>query len=350
MIVLISIIIFIILSTIGLLLYVRKKGKEVNFFNKKGPLFLSGEETVDYLSSKVQLSSEEKIALAKLISLGGSNRLHDALINGPEVSQVWLVRVRRAIYNSLVLKAEEKENLEYQLYTILQKIALVRGALSSQPPFIKDISQGQSLEIKISDGTTFAGNFISGNKNTALIVLTQIQYGKLHEVVSASTTSVKILVSFWKEMDAGYAFQAVIQQLIEKKGSYQMSVKVISPLKRTKVRRYPRRAAEIPLRFQQGQISVDQESGAFSENYGRIFLGLLSDIGPTGGVILSHVPVPLDTQLKVEFPLFNDLVDTRAIVRGLQHFETVYSVNIEFIDISRTAVLEIYRFIYPDNS
>lgn len=335
----------ILLLTIGVLLYIRQQGIHIGSYTKTSPLFLSGEETIDFLGAKAQLSPEEKKTLEKLIAIGGTNRLHTAL-EGSEVGLKWVQNTRKAIYNSLTLDEEEKEYYEASLYELFRKISIARASLHPQLSHIKNIPSGQTLEIKMAKTPPVFGDFVSGSSNQLLIILPKDQF---HILEQHYNPRAKLIASFWKEMDAGYAVKGEIEFLVEKKGSFQLGIKPLSPLKRTKVRSFPRKDAEIPVRFRLGELSVDQDSGGMSERFGAMTLGLLNDIGPKGGVILTHMAVPLDAVIKVEFPIMNTVAQAQGVVRSLRSYDNVFAISVEFTEISQKDTVAIYRFIYPDN-
>ncbi|MGL5720982.1 MAG: hypothetical protein ACRCY4_01070 [Brevinema sp.] len=343
---LISIIILTIAVALGLIFYLRYRGSKSGTYNKNTPLFLSGDETIEFLGNRAELSPEEKAMLEKLITIGGTNRLHTAL-DGAEVGRKWLINTRKLIQNSISLSNPEKDEHEYFLYEIFRKISLARAALHPQLMHLKNISTGQSVEIKVAGVQPVVGDIISANTAGVILNLSESDY---HIVEASYQLRSKVSISFWKEMDAGYSFKGEVEFLTRKKQIYEMSVKATSPLKRSKVRKYPRKATEIPARFRVGSVSVDEESGALKEQFDRLALSLINEVSPKGCVLLSHMPVAPDTNLSLEFPLLDKVVKVKSLVRSLTLYDTVYSIGLEFIDIPRSDVIYIYRFIYPEDN
>ena len=346
MILLIAFIVLTISVALGLIFYIRYRGSKSGNYRRNTPLFLAGDETIEFLGNRAELNPEEKVMLEKLIAIGGTNRLHTAL-DGAEVGRRWLLNTRRMIQNSISLAAPEKEDHEYFLYEIFRKISLARAALHPQLMHIKNIAMGQSVEVKILGVQPVVGDIVSTNAAGVILALSEQDYSIVEANYSLRT---KVDISFWKEMDAGYTFKGEIEFISKKKQHYTMSVKSTSPLKRSKVRRYPRKETEIPARFRMASVSVDEDSGALKEKLDRLSLTLINEVSPKGCVILSHVPVPPESTLSLEFPLLDKVVKVKALVRSVTLYDTIYSVGLEFVDIPRHDSVYIYRFIYPDDN
>ncbi|MGL5255274.1 MAG: hypothetical protein ACRC9L_09830 [Brevinema sp.] len=339
--------IFIILVVaLGLIFYLRYRGASSGIYTKNAPLFLSSDETIEFLGSRADLTAEEKTMLEKLITIGGTNRLHTAL-DGAEVGRRWLINTRKLIQNNISLTPPEKEDYEYFLYEIFRKISLARAALHPQLMHLKNISMGQSVEIKIAGMQTMVADIVSANATGVVFTLSESDFLALESNYKVRT---KIVVSFWKEMDAGYSFRGEIEFITRKKQSYEMSVKATSSLKRSKVRKYPRKATEIPARFRVGTVSVDSDSGALNQQFDRLALSLVNEVSPKGCVLLSHLPMPPDSTLLMEFPLLDKVLQVKALVRSITFYDTIYSIGLEFIDISRSDIVYIYRLIYPEDN
>ena len=346
MILLIAFIVLTITVALGVIFYLRYRGSKAGGYRRNTPLFLSGDETIDFLGNRADLNAEEKVMLEKLIAIGGTNRLHTAL-DGAEVGRRWLINTRRMIQSSISLGVPEKEDHEYFLYEVFRKISLARAALHPQLMHLKNISIGQSVEVKIIGVQSVVGDIASTSAAGVTLVLSESDYAIVEANYKLRT---KVDISFWKEMNAGYNFKGEIEFISRKKQHYEMSVKATSPLKRSKVRRYPRKETEIPARFRMTSVSVDEDSGSLKEQLDRLSLTLINEISPKGCVILSHMPVPPESTLALEFPLLDKVVKVKALVRSVTLYDTIYSIGLEFVDIPRHDSVYIYRFIYPDDN
>lgn len=329
-------------ASVGVVVYLRAEGISFRPSDLKAR-FLTKDETIEFLASKAKLTPEEKEALDYLFLIGGSKRLHAAL-DGAEVGRKWLVSTRKALFQDKSLSLEKKEQLEYNLYEILRKITNTRNILHPKLLFLKDISVGQAVEIKIANGPKIQADFVEGS-GTLTFALTEDFYRILEKNASPKR---KLTISFWRKFDAGYIFQAEIINYSHKKGAYMLWVKPITKLKRNKIRLYPRRPAEIPARFRQITLQPDPDTGALNEHFGSTSLGLINDIGPKGCIIAAHALVPIDTQLDIEFPLYDLMIKVKATVRGVFHYENVYTLHIEFQELPQKSILYIYRYIYSD--
>ncbi len=325
-----------------------KKFRILTPFNKenKQNLFMSKEESIKYISERAELTEEENVGLDVLFDLISGIRLHQAFEN-EEISKKWLVTARRAITKSELFDPSTKEELEYATYEIYRKISNKRQLLHPSIKKSSDITLGQVMDLKLSDSITIQGELIETNFHS-LSVLIYEQDSLIIKPLKLNKK--KISISFWKEMDARYKFNTSISTVEKNKKSVILHLFLPREIACVQIRTHPRQHAEIPIKFRQGTLSTDSDTGALQENFSSILFGIINNIGPWGCSIISHIPIPENTILMIEMPLFNQILHIKGIVRNITNHSKVFTLHVEFHeDTSKHNTLQIYHYIFAEN-
>lgn len=324
--------------------YLKKRGLR-NAAHALQYKFFTTDEVVKFITKKSGLTADESEKLAILLPLAGSNRLHMAF-EEEDVARKWLINTRRAIYHTNQFEQDTKEELEYSLYEIFRKINNTRVDYHPSIRSIKDINAGQQFNIRISHGPTIQGEVLDIDSRYLYILLREQHF---HTIESKSIIKRKVQVSFWKKMDAGYTFISEIIAINSKQGSYTMVLKNTHKVNREKIREHPRSDAEIPVRFKQIFSTPDPDTGGIVESYSRTLLGIMNNLGTNGCSIISHIGINIGSVFMIEFPLFNEILNIKGIVRTAFNQGEVYVLHFEFSDdISRNSLLKIYHYIFAD--
>lgn len=335
----------ILLVFLVLIFYIRNKEINISASKKYRNIFLTKEEIIKLITKKAGLTLEEKEKLDTLLSLSGSTKLHIGL-DDEETAKTWLKTIQRILFHSKNIEQNVKEDLEFTAYEIFRKIHVARTLMYPSIRSIKDISIGQIFDIKVSNGEEIQGELISTDLHS-LQVLVNKKFFPLLEKTKKNNK--KITLSFWKKMDAGYIFSANILILSIQNEACIISLSQPPSIKRNKMRKHPRRECTIPCRFKIGHHEMDQDLGVFREKFGNTVLGLINNLGAKGCNIISNRPLAQDTILAIEFPLFQQTVYLKGIVKNTLSHDSLYILNIEFSDdMSREILLKIYHFIFSD--
>ena len=298
-----------------------KKFKVFTPFNKenKQHLFMSKEESIKYISERAELTEEENVGLDILFDLISGIRLHQAF-EDEEISKKWLITARRAIAKSEQFDPSTKEELEFATYEIHRKISNKRQLLHPSIKKSSDITLGQGVDIKISDTVAVQGELIESNFHSLSVLINEKD---VLTIKPLKLNKKKITVSFWKEMDARYKFNTSISTTENNKKSIILHLSLPKEITCVQIRTHPRQHAEIPIKFRQGTLSTDSDTGALQENFSSILFGIVNNIGPWGCSIISHIPIPENTILMIEIPLFDQILHIKGIVRNVTNHSKV---------------------------
>ena len=326
-----------------------KKFKVLTPFNKenKQHLFMSKEESITYISERAELTEEEAVGLDVLFDLISGIRLHQAF-EDEEISKKWLITARRAIGKSEQFDLATKEELEYATYEIHRKISNKRQLLHPSIKKSSDITLGQGMDLKISDTITAQGELVETSFHSLSILISEKDSLTIKPL---KLNKKKISVSFWKEMDARYKFNTSISTTENNKKSIILHLSIPKEITCVQIRTHPRQYAEIPIKFRQGTLSTDSDTGALQESFSSVLFGIVNNIGPWGCSIISHMPIPENTILMIEIPLFDQILHIKGIVRNVTNHSKVFTLHIEFHeDTTKHNILQIYHYIFAEDT
>ncbi|MGL4563139.1 MAG: hypothetical protein ACRCVW_04715 [Brevinema sp.] len=330
---------------LAIIFYLRQKQLQ-KLSKKNNNLFLTTQEAITYIAKKANLSTDEQEKLKILLPLAGSNRLYMGF-EDDEPAKKWLTNTQRALYHNTQFNNQLKDELVFAAYEIFRKIKVTKALLNPSITSIKDISNGQSLSIEIpGEQTPITGTLISTDLRT-IQILVKIEYLDILTKLQKSNST--ITVTFWKKMDAGYSFHSHIISLLTKNYSCILSLSHPTFIKRTNIRQYPRRECTIPCRFKVNIFHTEFDQETTKEKSGPITLGLINNLGPNGCTIVTHKAIPNDSTLVVDFPLFNETLHIKGILKKILIHDLSYILNIEFTDeLSRNDMIKIYHFVFSD--
>ncbi|MGL4387826.1 MAG: hypothetical protein ACRCTJ_00325 [Brevinema sp.] len=341
-------ILFLILGVFLTLIFYLRQRQLQKLNTKSHNLFMTTQDALPYISKKANLLPEEQEKLEILLPLAGSNRLYIGF-EDEEPAKKWLINTQRALYHSTNFDDNTKEDLVFTTYEIFRKIQLAKTLLNPTISSVKDIGNGQSLTISLPDNSSqITGELISTDLRTIQIMCCKPKHlEKLRE--GTKNNSKQVTVSFWKKMDAGYSFQAHIINISHKKDSCIVSLSHPNSIKRTNIRKHPRKDCMISCRFRVGSSHMNFNAGGIVEEFGAVTLGLINNIGAKGCNIITHQGIPNDSILVIDFPLFDDTLHIKGVIKRILAHDHTYVLNIEFTEeISRKDIVKIYHFVFSD--
>ncbi|MGL5955979.1 MAG: hypothetical protein ACRC0X_05180 [Brevinema sp.] len=315
--------------------------------NNNIPVFLSNEEVLKIVTQKAKLDEDEQEQLSILFSIVSINRLHHGF-EDKETTTKWLVSVRRAIANSSQFDQSAKEDMEYAAYEISRKINNVRMLSHPSIKHISDLNIGQPLTISISDQVKITGSLVDSNFYSLTV---DISTSDITMVKGLKLEKKQVQISFWKIMDAQYAFTSTINGIEKKNNTLILILSNPKQINCTQIRSYPRLDTEIPIKFRQATLSADSDTGALQESFGGLLFGIINNIGPWGCSIISNISIPVHTSLMVEFPLFSHMMYIKGRIKNISHKGDLFIFNVEFAkDTPKTTTLNIYHYIFAEDS
>ena len=327
--------------------------KRFNVFQKASKkmsvnTFMTTGQLMNMITSKIELTDEEKDHLEVLFTVFSSSRLRYAF-EVEEEGMKWFLNTRKAVFHSDQFDDATREDIEFFLYEIHRKINNFRMMAHPDVKSINDISLGQGVDIHLADGTTYTGELIDKG-----ITNITINIAKKH--VSSAIDNHKLIkkrvkITFWKKMDARYSFVSTVKSVSTKRGGYALTLTMPKKIKCIQIRSYPRYDVEIPMKFRQATLSADEDTGALQETYGAVVLGIINNIGPNGCKIITHSSTPVDTVIMMEYPLFHQIIYTKGIVKNVSRYGDVYTLHIEFsTEVQKFSILQIYHYIYANKN
>ncbi|MGL4394236.1 MAG: hypothetical protein ACRCS8_03325 [Brevinema sp.] len=334
----------ILVGFIVLVLIIRQiKLQKVNM--KAGNLFMTTEDAISYISNKAELTADEEEKLEILLPLAGSNRLYSGF-DDEEPARKWLTNTQRVLYHTDKFDPDTKEDLVYTCYEIYRKIQVARTLNNPTITSVKSISPGQTLTITDpEDGHSISGDLLTTDIRSIQMVFKTQYFSALKKIRDAGK---KVRINFWKKLDAGYSFDAHVIDVATKNDICIVSLAHPTTIKRTNIRRNPRKDAMISCRFKVGSSHMSS-GGGMEEEFGAMTLGLISNIGVKGCNIITPMAMPNDSLILTEFPLFDQTFHIKGMVRKIQAYNSTYILNIEFTEeISRKEIVYIYHFIFSD--
>ncbi len=315
--------------------------------HESNSIFLSDKEALKVIEQKAKLTEEEKEHLEILFSLVSGARIHQGF-EDKEVADNWLINSRRAITNSSQFDQTTKEDLEYSVYEIYRKINNARMLIHPSVRSVSDLNIGQPLTITFIDQVVAHGTLMDFNFYSITV---DINEQDIANIQSLKLEKKSVSITLWKIMDAQYTFQSKITAVDKKPRSITLILSSPKKIECTQIRSHPRQDVEIPVKFRQATMSTDHETGALQETFGGVLFGIVNNLGPWGCSIISQVPVPMHTTVKIEIPLFNNIIFINGNVRNISHQGTVFLINIEFNQHTpKNNTLQIYHYLFAEDT
>lgn len=252
-----------------------------------------------------------------------------------------------ALHQNTKLKEEERERRLTYLFQIKQIIErnTRRGAGGRSTIMMRP---GQSVTVTTETGTHHNTRVVSNLKD--MVALATVQDDAGSQIRWPRGTRLKI--NFWRESDAGYAFESKVLGYDKIKGTQCILVHHARTLKREQQRRYRRSPIHRPCFFFPVLV-VESGSGRRAKRKAvvqttRRYLGNLIDISAGGCSINSVYPLKPGNLCKIEFELarrqritvFGKVKKIRKIgIRG-------GVMHIMFTKLSSRYLNQIYLYVY----
>jgi c-di-GMP-binding flagellar brake protein YcgR len=252
-----------------------------------------------------------------------------------------------ALHQNTKLKEEERERRLTYLFQIKQIIERnarkgigVRSTIMMRP--------GQSVTIATEAGRQYSTRVVSSMRDMVAIAAATDEAG--NQIRWPRGTRLK--VNFWRESDAGYAFESKVLGYDKIKGSVCVLVHHAKTLRREQQRRYRRSPIHRPCFFYPVLI-VESGSGRRAEKKAvvqatRRLLGNLIDISAGGCSINSVYPMKTGDLCKIEFELARrQRITVFGKVKRIRRSGFRSSVmHIMFTKLSSHYLNQIYLYVY----
>ncbi|MDR1278658.1 MAG: PilZ domain-containing protein [Treponema sp.] len=225
----------------------------------------------------------------------------------------------RSLVRTLRMSSETNEtgtqDFLSRLYDFRKKIEMEKPRIKNGIASSRQISEGQILRVLVTGTGVFKSQVV---KNTS-------QYLTISRPVNTrisaafSWNGLKIAVYFWREDDAGYVFDADVQDEVFSKGISSLKISHSDALFRTQKRKSVRiklhKAAFLYLRKE------GEEPGALEITPG--LKCLLEDLSDTGCAITIGGKAAEGLEIKVQFALDNSAVSMSGVVRSVEYKEDI---------------------------
>ncbi len=252
-----------------------------------------------------------------------------------------------ALHQNTKLKEEEREQRLTYLFQIKQIIERnakkgvgVRSTIMMRP--------GQSVTITTEAGRQYSTRVVSRMRD--MVAIAAATDGVGNQIRWPRGTQLK--VNFWRESDAGYAFESKVLGYDKIKGSVCVLVHHAKTLRREQQRRYRRSPIHRPCFFYPVLI-VESGSGRRAQKKAvvqvtRRLLGNLIDISAGGCSINSVYPLKTEDLCKIEFELARrQRITVFGKVKRIRRSGFRSSVmHIMFTKLSSHYLNQIYLYVY----
>jgi c-di-GMP-binding flagellar brake protein YcgR len=225
----------------------------------------------------------------------------------------------RSLVRSLRISSENNDagtqDFLSKLYDFRKKIEMEKPRVKNGIASSRQISEGQPLRILVTGTGVFKSQVVK-NTNQYLTISRPV-----NTKISASFSwnGLKIAVYFWREDDAGYVFDAEVQDEVFSKGISSLKITHSDTLFRTQKRKSVRiklhKAAFLYLKKE------GEEPGTLEITPG--LKCLLEDLSDTGCAITIGGKAAEGMEIKVQFALDNTAVSMSGIVRSVDYKEDI---------------------------
>lgn len=224
----------------------------------------------------------------------------------------------RSLVRSLRMSGESgdtgTQDFLFKLYDFRKKVEMEKPRIKNGISSSRQISEGQPLRILVTGTGVFKSSVIK-NVNQYLTISRPV-----NAKISASFawSGLNIAVYFWREDDAGYVFDAEVQDEVFSRGFSSLKITHSDSLFRTQKRKSVRvkihKAAFLYLKKE------GEEPGVLEMAPGlKCFLEDLSD---TGCAVTIGGKAQAGLDVKVQFALDNTAVSVSGVVRSVDFNET----------------------------
>jgi c-di-GMP-binding flagellar brake protein YcgR len=252
-----------------------------------------------------------------------------------------------ALHKNPKLKEEERERRLTYLFQIKQIIERnARSGIGVRSTIM--LRPGQSVTVTTETGRHYNTRVISNLKD--MVALATVQDDAGSQIRWPRGTRLK--VNFWRESDAGYAFESKVLGYDKIKGAQCFLVHHARTLKREQQRRYRRSPIHRPCFFFPVLI-VESGSGRRKEKKAvvqttRRYLGNLIDISAGGCSINSVYPLSTGSLCKIEFELARrQRITVFGKVKRIRKTGFRSGVmHIMFTKLSSRYLNQIYLYVY----
>jgi c-di-GMP-binding flagellar brake protein YcgR len=200
-----------------------------------------------------------------------------------------------------------------KLYDYRKKIEMEKPKIKKGITDTRQIEEGQSLRILAGGQGVYNSRVV---KNTAQY-LTIARPNSAKIPTSFSWSGLKLSVYFWREEDAGYVFDADVQDEVFSKGTASLKISHGESLFRTQKRKSIRIKTHKPAFLY--ILSSDEPSDTIELNPG--LKCIVEDLSDTGCAVAIGGKAAVGLRVKVQFILSNAPIDISGIVRSVEFNE-----------------------------
>ena len=252
-----------------------------------------------------------------------------------------------ALHQNTKIKEEERERrLTYlfQIKQIIERNARGAGALRSTVM----VRSGQSVGITTETGRHYTSRVVSNMKDMVAIAAVNDETGTQMRWPRGT----RLKISFWRESDAGYAFESKVLGYERIKGTLCVLLHHARTLRREQQRRFRRSPIHRPCFFFPVLV-METGSGRRAQKRAvvqttRRYLGNLLDISAGGCSINSVYPLKSGSLCKIEFELARrQRITVFGKVKRIR--KTGYRggiMHVMFTKLSSHYLNQIYLYVY----
>jgi len=210
---------------------------------------------------------------------------------------------------------KEEHDFLSKLYDYRKKIEMEKPGNKHGIVNSRQIAEGQHLRVMLKDWGVFKAQVMKNS--TQHMIISKPVNDKIDLPPNFSWQGEKLSFYFWRNEDAGYTFEAMVQEEIYTKGISSLRLSHAESIARTQKRRSIRVRVHKPA-FLYPIMNEDEAANPEVVPGLKCFLEDLSDTGcavSVGGKASTHM------RLKVQFVLSNSVVCMSGTVRSLQYKE-----------------------------
>ena len=209
--------------------------------------------------------------------------------------------------------AQESNDFLSKLYDFRKKIEMNKPKIKNGITNSRQINDGQVLRILVEGTGVFKSQLIrnSGNYMTISRPVTDKQSG------SFSWANIKISVYFWREDDAGYVFDSIVEDEVFSKGLASLKISHPESLFRTQ----KRKSIRVKLHKSAFLYLLENEDDAHKLEVNPGLKCFLADLSDTGCAVTIGGKAEEGLRIKVQFALSNSPIVMPGIVRSISYRE-----------------------------
>ena len=225
----------------------------------------------------------------------------------------------RSLVRTMRLSGTENNSEEHdflsKLYDYRKKIEMEKPGVKHGIGNTRQIAEGQHLRVMLKDWGVFHSQII---KNTNQYMVISKPTSEKHELPgSFSWQGESLSIYFWRNEDAGYTFETVVQDEMHSQGLPSLRISHADSLSRTQKRKSVRVRMQKPAFLY--PIMNEDEAGKLELVPG--LKCILEDLSDTGCAVSVGGKASTNMRLKVQFVLNNTVVCMSGTVRSFQYKE-----------------------------